>query len=472
MNKLFISVFLFFVCSQIISWGQKPELNKQTARDAPDWITNGIIYQIQPRAFTPEGTLKAATGMVPHLADLGVTIAYLCPVFLADDDMNQMTWSPRQIASKMNNPRNPYRMADYYRIDPEYGTDTDLKEFIDECHRHRLKVMLDMVYLHCGSKAVFLSKNPDFVKRDESGKEIKEKWNWPALNYENNELREYLWQNMEYWVSKFDVDGFRCDVADRVPLDFWEAARERLEKIRPDIGMLSEGGRNGDQIKAFDINYSSTWFFALNSVFEGKKSVADLRVTWEKMAGGRPIGARFIRYIDNHDIANDDYDNRRESRWGFAGVNATLVMNFTLDGVPFLYNGQEVADTTRHSIFGRLPIYWAKKETPTGQMRLDFVRELCNIRKSEKILTSGGLEWVENDQPESVLSYSRILKGKQILVVINLSRQPKFVHIKKYQNLKGKPFHPILDDRISGNPYEGFEIQGYGFWVGKAKLMK
>lgn len=468
--KSFISVFLFLVCFQIISYGQKPDLNKQTAKNAPDWITNGIIYQIQPRAFTPEGTLKAATEMLPHVADLGVTIVYLCPVFLADDDADTMTWSPRQKASKMNNPRNPYRMADYYHVDPEYGIDADLKEFIDECHRLGLRVMLDMVYLHCGSKAVFLSENPDFVKRDENGSAIKAAWNWPALNYKNNELREYLWQNMEYWVSKFDVDGFRCDVADGVPLDFWEAARDRLEKIRPDIGMLSEGGRREDQIKAFDINYSFTWFPVLKSVYEGKKTVADLRETWKKIAGERPAGARFIRYIDNHDIANDDYHNRRENRWGFAGVNAALVMNFTLDGIPFLYNGQEVADTARHSIFGRLPIYWANKETPTGQMRLNLVRELCNMRKSEKILTSGGLEWVDNDQPDAVLSYSRKLKGEQILVVINLSRQTKCVHVQKYQNMKGQPFHSILADRISGNPYEGFEIQEYGFWVGKGKL--
>ncbi|NLC82385.1 MAG: hypothetical protein GX748_14495, partial [Lentisphaerae bacterium] len=92
----------------------KVPLHQQQARPSPAWLTDGVIYQIQPRAFTPEGTLKAAQARLPRLAELGVTVLYLCPIFVADDDMDLAFWSPRQKKSGMNNPRNPYRMKDFY----------------------------------------------------------------------------------------------------------------------------------------------------------------------------------------------------------------------------------------------------------------------------------------------------------------------------------------------------------------------
>ncbi len=98
-------------------------------------------------------------------------------------------------------------MKDYYQVDPEYGTDSDLKGFVAEAHKLGMRVMLDMVYMHCGPKAVFLKDHPDFVKRDKEGKIINSSYNFPELNLDNPELREYLWKNMEYWVKEFNVDG-------------------------------------------------------------------------------------------------------------------------------------------------------------------------------------------------------------------------------------------------------------------------
>ena len=122
---------------------QPTPLNERQARPSPVWVTRGVMYQIQPRAFTPEGTLKAATERLPKLAGLGVDIIYLCPVFVADDDPNIQGRSPRQKKTRMNNPRNPYRMKDYYHVDPEYGTDDDLKTFIAEAHMLGMRVLLD-----------------------------------------------------------------------------------------------------------------------------------------------------------------------------------------------------------------------------------------------------------------------------------------------------------------------------------------
>jgi glycosidase len=437
----------------------KVPLSQRRARLSPEWVTEGIMYQIQPRAFTPEGTLKAAEARLPKLAELGVTVLYLCPVFVADDDMDLAGWSPRQKKSKMNNPRNPYRMKDFYHVDPEYGTDQDLKDFVKAAHARKLRVMLDMVYLHCGPKAVFMKEHPDFVNRDKDGKVMVKGWGFPGLNHANPELREYLWKNMEWWVTDFDVDGFRCDVADGVPLDFWETGRERLEKLRPDVGMLAEGTRKEDQLKAFDLDYG--W----GGAFKVWDNAAAIRALWEKMRAERPQGgAKFVRFIDNHDIANDDYENRVEKRWGTARVNAALVALFTLDGVPFLYNGQEVADAARHSIFGKLPIDWAAGETASGQARFAFCQKLGALRKAEKALTQGEVVWLDNDQPDAVLSFMRTLGDTQIVSVVNLTGQSVNV---KVRGADGAAFAQVLSDGVTGDAQSGVAAGPHGYWVGK-----
>jgi glycosidase len=465
-------VLAFITLSCQSSSGTLP-LNQKQARRSPDWVTNGIIYQIQPRAFTQEGTLKAASGSLPGVAKLGINIVYLCPVFLADDDTDTTSWSPRQKASGMNNPRNPYRMKDYYQVDPEYGTDSDLKDFVAEAHKLGMRVMLDMVYMHCGPKAVFLKDHPDFVKRDKEGKIINSSYNFPELNLDNQELREYLWKNMEYWVKEFNVDGFRCDVADKIPLDFWETARDRLEKIRPDVGMLAEGTRPENLLKAFDLNYSGTLYSAFNRIYEKGEPVSVLRKACEEEAAKLPEGSKLIRYTENHDLANNAWTNRSEKRWGAKRVNNALVVIFTLDGVPFLYNGQEVSDKARHSIWGRLPIDWANGDTPDGKARFAFCQKLIEMRKNEHTITYGKLAWVDSSLPDKVISFTRTLGKEQILVVVNLTGEPVSVSLAGPDMSKSDLVKPLLVNGIKKNDLQNiFELPDYGFWVGKIKNEK
>ena len=201
--------------------------NTTPAKEVSDYVKSAVIYQLFLRPFTPEGTLEAATRMLPHVASLGVDIVYLCPQMTADDDPRTEFWSDRQNASKMDNPYSPYRIKDYFATDPEYGTDDDLRRFVTVAHSLGLLVMLDLVYYHCGPTAVFIEDHPDFVKRNEDGTVKNGRWHFPELNFDCPELREYLWKNMEYWIREFDADGYRCDVGSAIPLDFYKA-RARL----------------------------------------------------------------------------------------------------------------------------------------------------------------------------------------------------------------------------------------------------
>ena len=464
MNKLILHQFLSLLAAFVTLHAAEPAKNLSAlqARPSPEWLTRGVMYQVWLRGFTPEGTLRAATKRLPQVAELGANIIYLCPVQLADPDMRQEFWSKRQKASGTNNPRNPYRIKDYNSVDPEYGSESDLRAFIATAHKLGLRVLMDLVYFHCGPTSV-LMKERDFIQRDASGKATTGGWNFPRLNFNSRGLREHLWANMEHWVKDFDVDGFRCDVSDAVPLDFWEEARARLEPFRPDLVILAEGQRKDDQLKAFDVNYSFSWLNAVHAVFERGQSASSLRALWQEMRSERPRGARFIRYTENHDIVNDLL--RAEVMCGERGAAAMAAINFTLDGVPLLYNGQEIGDTSLQSIYARWPVRWEAARLPKAKAKFAFHQKLCQLRRTEPALTSGEVVWLDNDQPDTVVSFVRRAGSEEIVTVASLSNRRLKVQIE----LPGK-FKPLVSDGAKPSASAGkltFDLEAFAYLVGK-----
>ena len=391
----------------------------QAARKAPEWFTRGVMYQIQPRAFTPEGTLKAAEARLPYLKELGVTIAYLVPVMRMDDDMDRDFWSPRQIRSGFDNPKNQYRIADYFHVDPEYGTDRDLGDFCAEAHRLGMKVLFDLVYLHCGPTASFLKEHPEFTWWNPDGTVKKGPWRFPKLNFAVPALREYLIGNMEFLVREYGADGFRCDVGDGIPLDFWCDAHDRLDALTGGgTVLLCEGFTVCDQYKGFDADYG--WFPGLDA--------AKVRGAWERREAQCPVGSRFVNHYENHDIATDERP-RRELAWGHYAIDQVLVWMFALDGVPMLFDGNEMADADeRHSMFGRTPMDWTQLEREPGRSRHALVKRLADMRRENPVFTdangSDGLTWLDTSAPESVTAFVRRNGRETVLVVQNWTNLP------------------------------------------------
>jgi glycosidase len=407
---------------------------KSYARPMREETKKEIFYQIFLRAFTDEGTIESARKMLPSIADLGVTVVYLCPINEADDDMDPAHWSDRQHASGFNNPKNPYRMKDYYKIDEEYGTDADLLRFVQDAHRLGMKVFLDLVYLHCGPRASFLSAHPDFIERDESGEPIYNRWHFPNLNFGNPALRAYLEENMVYFVEKFDIDGYRCDVGDQVPLDFWLKARKRLEAIKPQILMLNEGSHAAYLEEGFEWNYSFKLHRAFVSTFVDGASASAIREVLRFEQETYPEGYRMIRYIDNHDTASDSYSNRYEKSLGERGVECAFAMMYTLRGAPLLYNGNEACDDSRHSLWsnrehGKLHVRWENALTPAGVRRRDLLRSLAALFRAHPALYDGDLKLLDHDSPDAVLAYLRTApSGERVAVILNTKREAVSVH--------------------------------------------
>jgi len=410
--------------------------NQTPAKEVSDFVRSAVMYQLFLRPFTPEGTLKAAIRMLPHIASLGVDIVYLCPQMVADDDPRTEFWSDRQNASKMDNPYSPYRLKDYYHTDPEYGTDDDLRRFVTTAHSLGLLVMLDLVYYHCGPTAVFIEDHPNFVKRNEDGTVKNGRWHFPELNFDCPELREYLWKNMEYWVRDFDVDGFRTDVEQSVPEDFWEEGRRRIEAIKSDVIMLAESENPLATIKAYDISYGFTWANAIRNVFIKKMPASQLIERWTAMRDKMPQGTLFLRNLENHDISMDLGD----ARWNMIGspelVQAAMLLNFTIDGIPFIYNGEEIADNSHHCIFANrdhgknLVIDWSLALSEVGENRLEFTKSLTTLRHGNIALQEGETVWLDNDRPEAVVSFLRTAEEQTILTVVNTTDEPLTVAVK------------------------------------------
>lgn len=422
---------------------------------------NMIIYQIALRTFTPDGTLKAAEKLLPFVKSLGVDVVYLCPVFKAGNDEDKATWSARQIASKTENPKNPYKMSDYFNVDEEYGTNDDLKEFVKEAHLNGLKVLFDLVYLHCDKNAVFIKDNPDFVLRNEDGAiKVGDGWPFARLNFENPELRKYLLSNMETFIKEYGADGFRCDVGDNVPLDFWKNSFEYLKKIKPDLITLNEGS-NPEYVKdVFDMEYGFSWNTLITEIFRGTKDAGGFASFCEneKRIYKNDI-YKILRTIDNHDFASDSGKNRNEIVMTSKGVEAATVINNTYCGVPFIWNGYEVCDDAENSMFSnrfygkRSAINWSKAFTEDGQKRLEFIREIHRLRHLNEVFYKGECEMIDNDCPKDVISYLRRSKDTKAAVIVNTKNKP--VDVKLDINIVKiyKKSDAVVNGRIAFGAY-------------------
>ena len=442
---------------------------KKNVKAVPENLKRSVIYQLFLRAFTVEGTLEAAEKKLPDIKALGFDIVYLCPICTEDDDMDKAYWSPRQKETGFGNPKNPYRIKDYFNIDEEYGTDEDFKHFVNAAHSLGLKIMFDLVYMHCGPKAVFLAEHPNFVQRYENGEILYGKdFALSLINFEDQKLCEYLWDNMVYWVKEFDVDCYRCDVGDAVPLDFWQEGFKRVKDIKSDFIMLNEGVK-GDYLvgeNSFNINYCVQWCATLSWVLRKQhdKTAKDLRIC-EKGSQMFPAGGRGISTLDNHDTANESYNSRIDSAVGSDGMEAALALNYLIDGVPFIYNGNEICDTNRHSIFSnrffsQFIIDWAKKDTDDAKNRMAFIKKMNKLRQENAFLFDGETTWVDNDCPDTILTFTRTLGDKKWFVLVNLSSDKQNVNTKFDKPLNNK----ILCKNVYKTENE-FIAEPYGYIV-------
>ncbi|MGN0851982.1 MAG: alpha-amylase family glycosyl hydrolase [Kiritimatiellia bacterium] len=417
-----------------------------TARDVPDFLRSGVMYQLFTRMFTPEGTFAAARARLPELKDLGIDIVYLTPHQLADDDADPKYWSGRQKACRLGNPKNPYRQKDYFAVDPEYGTKADLQAFVAEAHRLGMKVMFDLVYFHCGPTAVFLKEHPEFIVRNPDGSPKLGAWAFPEMDIAKPAVREYLYGNMLGFIRDYDVDGFRCDVADMLPVDFWEEGARRCRAAKPGFFLLCEGLKGDDQIAAFDLSYGFYTQWALVDLLAGKAPADLLERAWRAQQRDYPRKFHWMRCFENHDFANvNPGQTRKEKLYGSARNAAMLATCFLLDGVPMIYNGQEIADAAPHSIWsnrdhGKWCIDWSRASDETARERRALIRRLAGLRHRHPRLFDAPVVWHPVAEPAKVFAFTRPLSAETSLsLAVNVSRETVTVELPGGRRLSLPP---------------------------------
>jgi cyclomaltodextrinase / maltogenic alpha-amylase / neopullulanase len=432
------------------------DFSTQPARKAPQWLQDGILYEVFPRDFSTEGNFNGVTARLDELKDLGVNILWLMPIHPIGQKMKKGT-----IGS-------PYAVRDYYAINPDYGTEADLKNLVSEAHQRDMKVILDIVANHTAWDNVMMQR-PEFYKQDAAGKIIPPVPEWTdvaGLNYENPKLCAEMIAMLKHWLDPqtFNLDGFRCDVASMVPTTFWEQARAELTTVKPDFMMLAEASKPELLLKAFDIDYAWPFHGTLNEVLLNGAPASDFQKSWEESRRQFPRGSLHMRISDNHDEA------RAVARFSAKGALAASALMFTLDGVPLLYNGMEVGDATESgdpALFEKLPIFWHPKGRPALR---DIYRDLIRLRKENPAFRNDKVAWLRNSDPANLVTLMRLDDKNEFVVVINFSNRPVTGWVEVMHD---QQFQPV---KISGMPESApagfplFRLGGFEWHIYKRSI--
>ena len=425
------------------------DFSRVSARTGPDWLASAVVYEVFPRAFSRDGNLKAITQRLAELKHLGVEVIWLMPIH------------PTGEKHKPGPDGSPYAVRDFYKVDPRLGSKGDLVEMVEKAHGLGMKVILDLVPNHTAWDAEWM-KDPDYYRKNSLGEVMHPQPAWKdvaALDYTQAKTRQAMIEVMRYWLKEAKVDGFRCDAACFVPVDFWEEARAALDQTHPGILLLAEAEDPPFLAKAFDLDYDWPLYHSLNRVMLEGKPATDLQKTWEASRARFPKGSRHLRFSDNHDQV------RAITRFGVDGAIAAQVLMFTMDGVPLIYNGMEVGDaveSTAPALFQTRKIEWE----PVGRPPIrDLYRALIAFRKENKAMTSGELDWLENSRKDEVVTFLRKKDGDEILVAINLSNRPLEVSVQTASpaDFKNVEFPGHLQ-KGAGTP-ERLKLPGFGWSV-------
>ncbi len=379
----------------------------------PEWAKSATIYQLNTRQFTAQGSFRAAAEQLPRLKALGVDIIWLMPIHPIGEKNRKGTLG------------SPYSVRDYYGVNPELGTEDDLRAFISSAHGLGMKVILDWVANHTAWDNPLAVEHPDWYERDWKGAlRPTPWWDWSDiidLDFRQPGLRQYMTEALKYWVREFDVDGYRCDVAGFVPIDFWNHARAELDTIKP-VFMLAEWEMRDMHARAFDMTYAWSWNEALQKIAKGEADVNKLYVYYSWNESAYPVEALRMTYTSNHDA--NAWDGTGPERYGEA-LPAAIVLSVVGEGMPLIYNGQEAGENKRLKFFERDPIDW--QTHPIGAL----YTTLFALKKGQSALWNG--KWgarmvhVPNSVNSKVLSFVRQDERSKVFAVINFTDQPQQV---------------------------------------------
>ena len=409
----------------------------------PEWSYSAVLYELNIRQFTPEGTFNAAIERLPFLRSVGVDAIWLMPIY------------PIGVEGRKGSLGSYYSIRDYKGINPEFGTEDDLRAFISAAHAMGIKVLLDWVANHTARDARWITEcATDWYERDEQGV-AKVPWDWTdtaKLNYANHDVWRGQIDAMRYWVEEFSVDGFRCDMAMLVPIEFWQEISKELHKIKSDIFMLAEAEEDNLFDRAFNMSYQWNVHHIMVDIAKGARRVWDLRNAIYAERARYPREAMRMSFTSNHD--ENSWSGSEQSRFG-AALEVMTALTFLMPStMPLIYTGQEVGYDHSFEFFERDPM---PAELYHDNRTTELYRRLCNLKHKERALDAGerggDMIEIENNAKDCMMTFVREVDGSRVVAILNLS--PYTIHAdfrtgiyagRYYDAISGE--YVTLDDHV------------------------
>ena len=403
MKKIFLSLAL--LCATLLCAQTKSHT---------DWAYDAIIYELNTRQLTPEGTFQAAEAVLPTLKENGIDIIWVMPC------------QPIGKITRKGTLGSYYSIIDYCQINPEFGTLDDFKHFLNTAHNMGFKVILDWVANHTAPDSKW-TQNPGWHYRDSLGN-LMVQYDWTdisKLDYHNQEMRNEMLKSMRWWMDEVGIDGFRCDVAGEVPTDFWNWAMSDIRRSHPNMFTLAEDEDKAQELtaSAFDMYYGWTLHHIMNEVAQGKKTVADLWSYFHRAEQLRPRAIR-MNFISNHD--ENSWNGTEFERMGDA-VNLMAAFCYVVPGMPMIYTGQLSGNHHRLEFFEKDLIDQDKDYAKEA-----LYRKLNAFRKANPALYSNELGapmkrlLADNDY---IFAIARPSKNNTVLAIMNMSDQEQTVTV-------------------------------------------
>ena len=405
--------------------------SKNTALVTQEMMESAIIYEANIRQYSPEGSFKEFTKDIPVLKELGIKIIWLMPVHPISMTKRKAFGDKFVSDIEDENERKKYlgsyyAVSDYRGVSSDYGTKDDLRDLIKTAHKNEMLVILDWVPNHTGWDHQWIKEHPEYYTKNAAG-EITDPLNedgtpvgWQDvadLDYSNEGLRKAMIADLQYWLADEDIDGFRCDVAGSVPIEFWQDAIPQLRETK-DIFMLAEAWEpellKGNNL--FDMCYGWESHFLMVDIAKGKRSVKD----WDNYI------VKMDTFYEKDDIIMNFTVNHDENSWkgtvkeSFGDADEVMaVLSYLSPGMPLIYSGQE------YDLNHQLKFFEKDSIPKTKGKYFELYSKLQDI-KTKNIALHGGknaatYQRIKTSDDEHILAFTREKEGKQVTFIANLS---------------------------------------------------
>jgi glycosidase len=378
-----------------------------------DWTHNTNIYEVNIRQYTKEGSFKAFGKELPRLKDMGVKTLWFMPI------------TPISQKNKKGVLGSYYAASDYTSINPEFGTLDDFRILVRQAHELGFKVIIDWVANHTGWDHWWTKEHPEFYKKDDATGDFKIASGMDdiiELNFHNPELIRAMINAMKFWIAECDIDGFRCDLAFWVELEFWKEARKELDVIKP-LFWLGELDpiEHPEYMGTFDAAYTWTWMHKTEDFYKKDLSLDILDSVLKQYDA---IGDASMRtwFTSNHD--ENSWNGSEYEKYGDM-AKSLAVFSCTWNGIPLIYSGQELPNLKRLKFFEKDAIDWTGENDPIAIGLHDFYKTLLNLHSNNPALRAGDpetkTEKIKTSNDQHILTFLRRNEEKEVLVILNFS---------------------------------------------------